>query len=102
MPSLFTLDVKGGGNELVRDMAGVSVRDAQVRLALPASDPETKAMLKALGLRHNQLPATRGPLLFTHSGLSGPAVLKLSAFAARVFHHLKCVLGRATLTPLPR
>ena len=29
-----------------------------------------------------------GPLLITHWGLSGPAVLKLSAFAARELHKL--------------
>lgn len=27
----------------------------------------------------------------THSGLSGPAILRLSAFGARVLHVLECV-----------
>jgi predicted flavoprotein YhiN len=33
--------------------------------------------------------AQRGPLLVTHSGFSGPAVLRLSAFGARVLHVLE-------------
>ncbi|GMI07394.1 hypothetical protein TrVE_jg13739 [Triparma verrucosa] len=32
---------------------------------------------------------TRGPLLFTHVGLSGPCVLKMSSYAARTLHSLK-------------
>jgi len=31
----------------------------------------------------------RGPVLFTHSGLSGPAILRLSAFGARYLHDSK-------------
>ena len=30
----------------------------------------------------------RGPLLITHSGVSGPAVLRLSAWGARILHEL--------------
>ena len=48
-------------------LAGVSVADAAVRV------PGTR-------LRE------RGPVLITHDGLSGPAILKLSAWGAREFH----------------
>ncbi len=61
VPSLFTFMVTDA--RLV-GLAGVAVTDALVRLP---------------GLRLEQ----RGPLLVTHWGLSGPAVLRLSAWAAR-------------------
>ncbi len=61
VPSLFTFHLAG---HPLADLAGVSVADAEVSL------PGTP-------LRE------RGPLLITHSGLSGPAVLRLSAWGAR-------------------
>lgn len=61
LPSLFTFN--SPGNDLCRLM-GVSVPQAHVRIA------GTK-------FEYN------GALLITHWGVSGPAVLKLSAFAAR-------------------
>lgn len=61
VPSLFTFKIDDP--ELV-ELAGVSVVDAELRVG------GTKL-------------AARGPLLVTHWGLSGPAVLKLSAWGAR-------------------
>ena len=61
VPSLFTFNVK---NHLWSGLMGLSVEDASV--FLPAS-----------GL------SFRGPVLVTHWGFSGPAVLKSSAAAAR-------------------
>jgi predicted Rossmann fold flavoprotein len=58
----------------------------------PAWKELTGLAVDPVGLRvHGQgLPgkglASEGPLLMTHWGVSGPAVLKLSAFGARVFH----------------
>lgn len=60
-PSLFTFNIK---DSRLRDLAGVSVPDALVQVA--------GARLSA-----------RGPLLITHWGLSGPAILRLSAWDAR-------------------
>ena len=62
VPSLFTFPV---ATPWLRELAGVSVETVEV------SVPETK-------LRE------RGALLATHWGLSGPAVLRLSAWGARV------------------
>lgn len=62
VPSLFSLHV---ANDWLRALPGVSVTDAEV------SVPGTK-------LRE------RGPMLITHQGLSGPAILRLSAWGARV------------------
>jgi len=61
LPSLFTFNTPG--NYLL-PLAGVSVPDAFVKIS---------------GTKHEW----RGPLLITHWGFSGPAVLKLSAWGAR-------------------
>ncbi len=60
IPSLFTFNIK---DQNLHKLAGVSVSNAQVKLA------RTKFIYN-------------GPLLITHWGLSGPAVLKTSAFGA--------------------
>ncbi|MEM1007925.1 MAG: NAD(P)/FAD-dependent oxidoreductase [Myxococcota bacterium] len=65
VPSLFTFNIP---DRALHQRSGVSVEDAEVRLALP-------------GVK--KLMCERGPVLVTHWGLSGPAVLKLSAWAAR-------------------
>ena len=64
VPSLFTFEVPA---PWVRGLAGLAVDDAEV------SVPGTK-------LRE------RGHLLFTHWGVSGPAVLRASAWGARELH----------------
>jgi predicted Rossmann fold flavoprotein len=61
VPSLFTFNLQG--NEITKLM-GVSVADAQIKIA-------------------GSKLIERGPLLITHWGLSGPAVLRLSAWGAR-------------------
>ncbi len=66
VPSLFTFNVL---DNRLRDLAGVSMDAVSLRLSVNGS----------------QLEQT-GPLLITHWGLSGPAVLKLSAWGARVLH----------------
>ncbi len=64
VPSLFTFQLT---THHLRGLAGVSVSDVSLRL--PTAKREQ-----------------RGPLLITHWGLSGPAVLKLSAWGARFLH----------------
>jgi predicted Rossmann fold flavoprotein len=61
VPSLFTFNMP---NENVRTLMGVVAPNASVRIQ---------------GSKH----ISSGPLLITHWGMSGPAVLKLSAWAAR-------------------
>jgi len=61
VPSLFTFNIP---NPALRALMGISVTNAVVSIA---------------DTRFQQ----SGPLLITHWGLSGPAILKLSAFAAR-------------------
>ena len=66
VPSLFTFNVPASP---LRELPGVSVPHARVVLA---------------GEKLNY----EGPLLVTHWGVSGPAVLKLSAWGARRLHEL--------------
>ena len=61
VPSLFTFNIPGNP---ITQLMGVSVREAQVKIA---------------GSKLVEL----GPVLITHWGLSGPAVLRLSAWGAR-------------------
>lgn len=64
VPSLFSMNI--GGDDL-HSLAGTVVKNVTAGLA------GTKIR-------------TGGPLLITHWGMSGPAVLKLSAFAARILN----------------
>jgi predicted Rossmann fold flavoprotein len=66
VPSLFTFNIP---DDPIKDLMGISVE---------------KVIVKISGTKFSQ----KGPLLITHWGMSGPAVLKLSAFAARELHHL--------------
>ena len=64
VPSLFTFNVPGSP---LKELAGISVPRAKVKIAGESLENE-------------------GPLLITHWGFSGPAILKLSAWGARVLH----------------
>ncbi|MGA2018392.1 MAG: NAD(P)/FAD-dependent oxidoreductase [Opitutaceae bacterium] len=64
VPSLFTFHVD---DARLKGLAGVSA-------------PSAGVSVRGSGLRES------GPLLVTHSGLSGPAVLRLSAWGARELH----------------
>ena len=66
VPSLFTFNIK---DPRLEDLAGVSVDNARLQLKAGKT----------------QLEQT-GDLLVTHWGISGPAVLKLSAWGARLLH----------------
>ena len=68
VPSLFTFNIK---DPRLQGLAGVSVNKALVRLG-----------------SKNKLEQT-GAVLITHWGLSGPAILKLSAWAARSLYDIK-------------
>ncbi|MGF1535374.1 MAG: NAD(P)/FAD-dependent oxidoreductase [Elainellaceae cyanobacterium] len=64
VPSLFTLNIKEAA---LNALAGVAMEPVRLRLQLPQGKPLEQT----------------GPLLVTHWGVSGPAVLKLSAWGAR-------------------
>jgi predicted Rossmann fold flavoprotein len=61
VPSLFTFNVPGNS---ITELMGISVENVQIKI--------------------NEIKlAQSGPLLITHWGFSGPAILKLSAFGAK-------------------
>lgn len=66
VPSLFTFNIE---MHPLRELSGVSVPEAEVQV---------------LGLKRKD----RGPLLITHWGISGPAVLRSSAWLARELNDL--------------
>ncbi|CAG0998202.1 hypothetical protein ANAEL_02749 [Anaerolineales bacterium] len=65
VPSLFTFNVK---DKRIDGLAGIAVEDVTLKM---------DSLIQ------------RGPLLITHWGLSGPAVLKLSAWGARILFEKK-------------
>ncbi|HEX5170782.1 MAG TPA: NAD(P)/FAD-dependent oxidoreductase [Cyclobacteriaceae bacterium] len=65
-PSLFTFN---DHQKKFSDLMGISAPDAEVKIA---------------GTKYSQ----QGPLLITHWGLSGPAVIKLSAWAAEYLYEI--------------
>jgi predicted Rossmann fold flavoprotein len=66
VPSLFTFNIK---DERIKNLSGISVPACEIKI----EDINIK---------------TTGPLLITHWGLSGPAILKLSSWAARELSRL--------------
>jgi len=53
------------------------------------------------GKKRKKVITQEGPLLFTHHGISGPSVLRLSAFAAREFHDIN-YQGNISINWAPR
>lgn len=67
VPSLFTFNVP---DSPLLDLAGVSVPHVKVKINETSLEQE-------------------GPLLITHWGFSGPAILRLSAWGARTLHEMQ-------------
>lgn len=76
VPSLFTFNVK---DDRLHDLSGIST-EASVEVFTTKDRGVSKQQLKSL--------TSSGPLLITHWGFSGPCILKLSAWGARIFHDL--------------
>jgi len=70
VPSLFTFNIK---DSRIIDLPGLS----------------TDASVKILDAKRKTILESNGPLLITHWGMSGPAILKLSAWGARLLEPLK-------------
>lgn len=67
VPSLFTFNI---ADAKLRELAGISISSVNLRLPGTGKTPLQQT----------------GPLLITHWGISGPAVLKLSAWGARILN----------------
>jgi predicted Rossmann fold flavoprotein len=70
VPSLFTFKIT---DPRLTELAGVAVPLVRVKLLVEGQKPLEQ----------------EGPLLITHWGVSGPAVLKLSAWGARLLHDVR-------------
>ena len=70
VPSLFTFNIK---DERIADLPGLA----------------TEVSVEVLSENGSVLLASEGPLLITHWGMSGPAILKLSAWGARLLEPTK-------------
>lgn len=65
LPSLFTFNIQN--DERLKDIAGIAVQNTLVKIT-------------------GDKLVSSGPVLITHWGLSGPAILKLSSWAAKKLH----------------
>ncbi len=70
VPSLFTFNID---DNRINDLPGLS----------------TEASVKVLNENRKTILESEGPLLITHWGMSGPAILKLSAWGARLLEPTK-------------
>ncbi len=71
VPSLFTFNI---ADQKIYDLAGLSIANVKVKMK-------------------NKKSFTTGPLLFTHWGLSAPAILKLSSTEAPLLNELDYKFG---------
>lgn len=76
VPSLFTFNIK---DERILDIPGVATH-AEVKVIPKKNISKKKGKLKL----DTAVLTSEGPLLITHWGMSGPAILKLSAWGARI------------------
>lgn len=99
VPSLFTVNTN---DPLFHNLAGISVDYVKIRYKLLApvrrnSDATTTITTTTTAVDKKQNNNRKmkkymeqdGPILITHTGLSGPAILRLSAFGSREFYEQK-------------
>ena len=86
LPSLFSFKVDDKG---LTSLSGISMKSAKVRLILPKDFKTEKESKK---LARDQLIIKNieqsGPLLITKQGFSGPSILRISSYAARILAFL--------------
>ncbi|MEJ1223227.1 NAD(P)/FAD-dependent oxidoreductase [Sediminicola sp. 1XM1-17] len=82
VPSLFTFNIK---DERISGIPGVSTHAMVEVLPQNPIGSKVNIPLKSKVPQQSNLQS-EGPLLITHWGMSGPAILKLSAWGARVLH----------------
>lgn len=85
VPSLFTFNIK---DPRLEGIPGISTK-ARVQIVPENGQKKnspSSSIFKKVG---PESTSSEGPVLVTHWGLSGPAILKLSAWGARLFNHLE-------------
>lgn len=81
IPSLFTFNIK---DDRIKGIPGVST-DASVSVLESNFNPKITIQL-ASARKGDTILTEEGPVLITHWGLSGPAILRLSAWGAQVLN----------------
>lgn len=84
VPSLFTFNIE---DSRLDGLQGISV-PARVELLPPEFPEPAKPSIHLRSLKRSGSLIETGPLLITHWGISGPPVLRLSAWAARYLSEL--------------
>jgi predicted Rossmann fold flavoprotein len=86
-PSLFSFKIS---DKNLLELSGLSLVNAKTKLIVKSNAPEKNSKDLNRNSEKNNDYVTfieSGPLLITHWGLSGPAILKISAWAAREMKH---------------
>jgi len=84
VPSLFTFNIK---DDRIAGMQGISTY-ARVELLKKNFNPKISIKLSSKATDKRLLVA-EGPVLITHWGMSGPAILRLSSWGARILNDYK-------------
>ncbi|MFK7814114.1 MAG: NAD(P)/FAD-dependent oxidoreductase [Maribacter sp.] len=84
VPSLFTFNSK---DYRIKGIPGLSTEARVEVLAKKIYQPKITIQLKTKAV-DKVLLSSEGPVLITHWGLSGPAILKLSAWGAKILNEL--------------
>ncbi len=82
VPSLFTFNIK---DPRIQGIQGISAPARVQLLSRELSGKNVSGVIKTTSKRSDSL-ISEGPLLITHWGMSGPAVLKLSSWGARILN----------------
>ena len=83
VPSLFTLTLEASG---ITALAGVVIESVALELLVEPEDSVDQSVVVPASAPAIQRFRQQGTVLITHWGLSGPAILRLTAFAARALH----------------
>lgn len=82
VPSLFTFNIR---DPRIEGIPGLSTHARVKLVSRDILGKKITVSLKSTAERSEEL-VSEGPLLITHWGMSGPAILKLSAWGARIFN----------------
>ena len=85
IPSLFTFNIK---DDRISSIPGVSTAARVEVLEARSFSPKITIKLKSQA-KEKALLTSEGPVLITHWGMSGPAILKLSAWGAQMLNEMK-------------
>ena len=83
VPSLFTFNIN---DERIQGVQGLSTYASVEVLPIKTFNTDKKALNLKSKVKDDAVLYADGPLLITHWGLSGPAILKLSAWGANILH----------------